>query len=134
MASESDDTVGARKLRRDVWDRLDILSKLVAATIIPLAIAFVGHWYTDAIKQRELEGRFSELVLALLAKQPGTDGAGDEQVRRWAAAVVAKYSGVAMDEATITSLAQSTRLPQLVAKTMASGSWRLQRSIGCTDQ
>jgi hypothetical protein len=43
------------------WEKLKIITTLVATIIIPVVIGFTGNDYTRAIKEREIEGKFVEL-------------------------------------------------------------------------
>ena len=39
---------------RDIWDKIPIISGLLAAVAMPIAIGVAGSWYTAATKEREL--------------------------------------------------------------------------------
>jgi hypothetical protein len=39
---------------RDIWDKIPIISGLLAAVAVPVAIAVAGSWYTQANKEQEL--------------------------------------------------------------------------------
>ena len=53
-------------LRRDgssgtpshVWDKLKTLSGVTASIVVPLVIALTGHWYSKALKEREIQIRY----------------------------------------------------------------------------
>lgn len=50
----------------NVWEKLKILS----AILVPAVIALVGHWYTSAISEREVEAKFVELGVSILQAPP----------------------------------------------------------------
>ena len=39
---------------RDIWDKIPIISGLLATVAVPIAIGVAGSWYTAATKEREL--------------------------------------------------------------------------------
>jgi hypothetical protein len=81
----------------------------VAAVVIPVVIAFVGHWYTQALKERELQGEFVVLAVDIL-RSPAIPEA--EDLREWATEVVDRYSGVHLDQAARNQLVNSLTLPE----------------------
>jgi hypothetical protein len=74
-----------------MWERAKIVSTIISALIIPVVIGFVGNYYTSAIKERELQGRFVELSLKILDKPPSE---GQQHLRSWAIDILDQYSGV----------------------------------------
>jgi hypothetical protein len=75
--------------KRSAWERV------ASALLIPLAIAFVGNVYSQAIKEREVQGEFVKLSVDIL-KQPPTEGT--KSLREWAIRVINRYSGVSLSE------------------------------------
>lgn len=86
------------------WEKTKVLSAL----LVPLTIALVGHWYTAAISEREVQAKFVELGVSIL-QAPPTDGT--KNLRTWAIDVLNKYSGVPIDEATKKDLIENIPLP-----------------------
>lgn len=71
--------------------------ELIAKLLLPLAIVWVGSYYSSAIKRREVEAKFVELAIGVLREVP--DGEGDEApIRDWAVEILEKYSGVDVPE------------------------------------
>ncbi len=80
----------------NVWEKLKVLSTVAAAVLIPVVLGVIGNRYTQAIKEREVEGRFVELAVNILAEPPSEE---TKNLRLWATRVVNQYSGVALDSA-----------------------------------
>lgn len=72
-------------------DQLQALATVVAAVLIPLVVGIMGHLFTRAVKEREVQGKFVELAVEILREPPAE---GTESIRRWATQVVDRYSGV----------------------------------------
>ncbi|MFK8328427.1 hypothetical protein M2D63_000205 [Pseudomonas sp. BJa5] len=94
--------------RIDPWEKLKAISSVIAAVVIPLAVAWVGNSYSTALKEREVQGRFVELAVQILREEPSKQAAG---LRDWATDVLNKYSGVPFSPATKRALIESTPLP-----------------------
>ncbi len=111
------------------WEKLKIISGLIAAVIIPLVIAYIGNTYTSAIKERELQGKFVELAVAILREKPSQE---TNDLRTWATQVIDKYSGVPMSDEAKTELIDKTPLPKNTGLTNkdCEGPWE-SRPIGC---
>ncbi len=102
----------------DGWQKLEVASKVVAAVMIPLAVAYLGNQVATANKQRESETKFVELATTILTKEPGTNQSADSKnLRRWAVAVIDRFSGVPMPKETAEALVQSTALPAVASAT-----------------
>ncbi|MCK6423256.1 MAG: hypothetical protein L6Q73_20450 [Aquabacterium sp.] len=54
----------------DAWQKLDIASKVFAAILVPLAVAYVGNQVAVANKQRDSKTKFVEIAAAILSKDP----------------------------------------------------------------
>jgi hypothetical protein len=83
------------------WEGLNAISGFLAALAIPVVLAILGHRYTNALKEREIQGRFVEIAVDILEEPPNPERQG---VRRWAIKVVNEYSGVPMDSAALGEL------------------------------
>jgi hypothetical protein len=81
--------------KKDVWDKAKIVSGLLAALLIPLALGLIGHWSSDAIKSREISLKYSELAIDILRQKP-TDSS--ESLRNWATDILSMHSGVMISE------------------------------------
>lgn len=114
----------------DGWQKLEVISKAVAAVLIPIAVVYLGNQVAIANTQRETEAKFVELATAILTENPGTNQSVEsERIRQWAVDVINKYSGVPMPAATAKALVQNTALPTVVATAPAqlsadpAGTW-----------
>lgn len=85
---------------KDVWDKLSTLSGVLAAILVPLAVALVGSWYTAAIKERELQ--LSREISRREWVQVGLDILRDPDVepslRKWGVKIVSEYGGIKIEE------------------------------------
>ena len=86
------------------WGKFKILS----AILVPAAIALVGHWYTSAISEREVQAKFVELGVTILQAPPTN---ASTNLRIWATDILNKYSGVPLNKATKKDLIESVALP-----------------------
>jgi hypothetical protein len=65
-------------------------------------VAYVGQKFSTAIKERELQGKFVELAVAILREPPAEQ---NKPLRAWATEVIDRYSGLPFTRQT-TSLLQ----------------------------
>lgn len=65
--------------------------------VIPVVLALVGHWVTQAVKEREVQGKFVELAIGILKEPPSEES---QNLRKWAISIVDKHSGVPMSDET----------------------------------
>ncbi len=98
----------------DSWQKLEVVSKVVAAIFIPLAVAYLGNQVVASNKQRDSETKFVEIATAILSKEPNSGQTTESaNLRRWAVDVINRFSGVPMSDETVTALVQNTALPQI---------------------
>ncbi len=90
-------------------EKLNSVSAIVAAVLIPVVVAFIGHGYTKAVKERELQGRFIELAVSILREKPTETNAN---LRTWATSVIDKYSGLPFTDPAREDLIQRITIPQ----------------------
>jgi len=89
---------------------------MLSAVLVPAAIALVGHWYTSAIAEREVQAKFVELGVSILQAPPAKE---TENLRTWAIEVLNRYSGVPLDKATKSDLIKRVPLPSSATWTEA---------------
>jgi hypothetical protein len=79
------------------WDKLKILSQVVATVVIPVTIALVSQRYADAMQRREVQVRYLELATDILkgSMAPTEASAG---LRLWAVNIVDRYSPLKLDK------------------------------------
>ena len=82
---------------KDVWDKASSLSGLIASVLIPVALAFVGHWSTEAMKNKEISAKYTELAIDVLKKPSTTQ---DRPLRAWATDILNVHSGVQLTSET----------------------------------
>lgn len=98
----------------DGWQKLEVMSKVIAAVFIPVAVAVLANNLATANKQRDSETKFVEIATAILSKEPLPNQTPESKsLRTWAVAVIDKFSGVPMPPATADALVKSTALPAI---------------------
>lgn len=98
----------------DAWQKLDIASKVFAAILVPLAVAYVGNQVAVANKQRDSETKFVEIAAAILSKDPTANKTPEStKLRAWALEIINKYSGVPMLPDTQTAVIEKEPFPKL---------------------
>jgi hypothetical protein len=95
---------------KDTWDKFESLSRVLAALLIPIVLGLIGSWYTSAQKQRELDARFAEVALNILARPPNPSDTTDRYVRQWAAKLVSRYSGLPLGDSAVKSVVEKAPL------------------------
>lgn len=76
---------------KDIWDKVSVISVLLASALVPLVVAFVGNAYTSALKQSENRLKYTELAIGILREKPSPDS---QDIRSWAVDIINQYSGV----------------------------------------
>ncbi len=87
--------------------------------LVPAAIAWVGHIYTQGLKEREIEARFVELGVTILQAAPTKE---TENLRQWAVEVLDTYSGIPLNTETSNELVYRAAIPSQVTVPSA-GEW-----------
>jgi hypothetical protein len=94
------------------WQKLEVLSKVAAAILIPLALAKGANDLSQSNKQRDIEAKFVELSTNILSKEPSpTQSADAKSLRKWAVDVINKFSGVPLSAQAEQSLIEREALP-----------------------
>ncbi len=73
------------------WEKLKIVSTLLATVLIPIVIAAMTQWYTSALKDNEIGVKYVEIALGILRTPPDPQ---TKNLRTWAIAVVNQHSRV----------------------------------------
>ena len=109
------------KRQKDSWDKLSVLSGLLASVLVPVAVAVVGDWYTSAIKDREaqiserdqkirqdtFDREWVQLGLEIL-RDPDTA----PNIRKWGVQIVSSYAKVKMEDDVKQAFAAGAVLPE----------------------
>jgi hypothetical protein len=109
---------------RDAWGKLSVLSGFLASVLVPIAIAVVGNWYTNAIKDREttiserdqkirqetFDREWVQLGLEIL-RDPDTK----PNIRKWGVQIVSHYAEVKMEDDVKDALTAGAVLPEATA-------------------
>jgi hypothetical protein len=93
--------------RNNILDTLRSISAILAATLIPLALAVIGHFYTEATKAKERETHFVDLAVNILSQKPTSE---TKSTREWAIRVIDRYSEVKFTTEEKTALAEHVRI------------------------
>lgn len=112
---------------KDIWDKIAASSGIVAAILVPIAVAFVGAQYSAALKQRELEvsarREYVQIGLSIL-RDPGTKS----DLRKWGTDIVNHYADVKMPEPTKDALNEGRQnIPYGAEQSTAASAGRLTR-------
>lgn len=67
----------------------------IASIITAFLIPFIGYYYTDSQKSREIENRYIELGIKILSEKPDSS---NENLRVWAVELVNKFSEVKLKD------------------------------------
>jgi hypothetical protein len=70
---------------KDIWDKMHASATLIASVFVPLAVAFVGSSYTNAMKEAENKLRYVELAIGVLRAEPSRE---TDALRGWAVEVL----------------------------------------------
>lgn len=99
-------------------EKLESISKIIAAIFIPIAIAYMGNELAANNKKKETETKLVELATVILSKEAGPNQSAESRnIRKWAVDVINTYSGVPMSVETKTALINSTSLPSVTKTT-----------------
>ncbi|MDU9413199.1 hypothetical protein [Pseudomonas sp. zfem005] len=95
------------------WQKLDYISKAIAAVLIPVMLGILANVVANANKQRDAEVKFVELAVTILNQAPrtGENAEADEKIRGWAVRILDAYSGVPMSEDESKAVISTTTLP-----------------------
>ncbi|MDJ0657122.1 MAG: hypothetical protein QNJ40_23385 [Xanthomonadales bacterium] len=73
------------------WEKLQVISGIVAAVFVPVAVALVGYFFSKSAKDRELGAKYIELALDILTSDTSKT---NEALREWATSVINHYSRI----------------------------------------
>jgi hypothetical protein len=80
---------------KDIWDKMHASATLIASVFVPLAVAFVGSSYTNAMKEAENKLRYVELAIGVLRAEPSRE---TDALRGWAVEVLSSQSVVPLSD------------------------------------
>ena len=109
---ESKDRIVAPNPPRDSMERMKTIATIVTAIFVPIAVAFLGGYYSGLSKDREIQGKFVELAVSILKEPPEKQSLA---LRSWAIDVLNDYSGVKIPEPARKSLMETISLPSAAA-------------------
>lgn len=89
-------------------EKLKAISATISAVVIPIVVLIVGNNYSAATKERELQGKFVELAVAILREPPEKQS---RNLRDWATQVITNYSGVPLSPEAKRELIETIPLP-----------------------
>jgi len=93
----------------DGVERTKALSGFIASVIIPVVVFFVGHQYSNALKDSELQAEYISMATDIVADEPT---AATRDLREWAVQVIKRYSEVPLTGTPATALKNTLRLPK----------------------
>ena len=80
---------------KDKGDKMQAAAALIASVFVPLAVAFVGSSYSNAMKEAENRLRYVELAIGILRAEPNRDTLA---LRSWAVEVLSSQSSVPLSD------------------------------------
>lgn len=99
----------------DNWQKLEVVSKVAAAVLVPWAIAYLANNVSLINKQRDVEVKFVELATVILNSKPtgqqNADSDDSKSLRKWAVDVINKFSGVPMSAEAEKAVIERQALP-----------------------
>lgn len=94
-----------------IWERVKIISTLIASILVPIVIALIGYWYSNAMKERELQIRYLELATNILSQQPQKE---QIYIRQWAVQIIKYYSEIPLADSVENNLIYKGYIPKPV--------------------
>ena len=86
----------SRRVRKDWWDKFDVVGKTFGLLLIPVILAIAGNVVNQSIKSKEVNLRLVEMAVDILKTQPN---ATNYALREWAVTVVDGDSGFKLSSA-----------------------------------
>jgi len=83
--------------KKDSWEKLNLISTIIASVFIPLAVVLIGNWYSTAVKESQIQVRYVELAVDILKENPSEN---KSNMRGWAVNLVNNYSEIRIDDET----------------------------------
>jgi hypothetical protein len=71
------------------------ITTAIATVVIPVVLAYLGHIFSKAIKEKDLSARYIELAVGILKQAPTPN---NQNLRKWAVDLINAYSKVPIDE------------------------------------
>lgn len=97
---------------KDKLEKAKVLINFISLAIIPLVIAFLGNFFSESLKQKDVEVKFVELAINILSQNPDT---ARSNIRTWAANILEEYSEVPFSDSTTSDIVN--KLPIITNET-----------------
>lgn len=94
--------------KKDCWDKLKIIAYVFGMVLIGVG-AYIGNRYTNAIKEKEIQGGYIEIAVSILREQPTKE---NYNIRNWAIETINLYSEVKLNDSVQEDLKTNTTFPQ----------------------
>ena len=102
------------------WEKTKSVATILSAVAIPVVLLVIGNVFTSALKEREVQGKFVEIAVAILKEPPQPE---TRPLRSWATDVINKYSGVPLSGQTQALLRDKLTFPKDFPKDFPKGDW-----------
>jgi hypothetical protein len=96
-------------------ESIKTIANIIGILAIPIVSLIIGNNYTQAIKEREIQGKFVELAVNILNNVPTED---NKNIRNWSIDVINEYSGVKINKETRTELINKIQISSNVDLTI----------------
>jgi hypothetical protein len=90
------------------WEKAQTMATIFSLVAVPVVLAVIGYFFNTALKEREVQGKFVELAVAILKEPPQEQ---TRPLRTWATKVIDQYSGVPLSAETKGALVDKLTLP-----------------------
>lgn len=92
------------------WEKTRIITSSISSIVIPFVIAGVGYFFSQALKEREIQAKFVEIAVNILSQAPDSTKE-NRSIREWATQIIDLYSGVKLSKETKQNLIENTSIP-----------------------
>lgn len=105
-----------------MWEKLEIISKIIAALLIPTFLGVLSMQLSAESKKLDVETKLIEIATNILDKDVVNQTEDSKKLRRWAVDVINSYSKIKMPEDVQSALVNNVPLP-VAASTHAETTW-----------
>lgn len=85
--------------RKDLWDKGDVLGRILSLLLIPIVLAVLGDAVNRSIKKGEADEKLVAMAVGILKSPPNTQDIRNPALREWAVKVINARLDVKMNEA-----------------------------------
>lgn len=106
-----------------MWQKIEIISKVIAAVGIPIVLLHMSNQLSAENKQRDVETKLIEIATDILSKDVVDQNTESKRLRKWAVDTINAYSIIKMDAETQSALVNRVQLPTAVSLPQQETVW-----------